>query len=222
VAIRDILARIGGSRTDTAPVSPELLESPDLPPMTRPIQLADPEAEEVPEPLPLSSDEEVADLSLDAFGIRALILKVWARILDQEIWFVSSEKEVQILQDRGVLRKEIFTAHELTDLLEVFQKDPEKACLVLEAKQFFGGSLQIKEDGTSAEELGVRVHDLDIEEALFRRYWHTLPDKRLAAKKWFETVLWFADFRELSGEAIPPLIVRCGDLFEVPEQGVIE
>ena len=222
MAIRDILAKIGGSRTDTAPISKEFPDLPALPPMTGRKQLVDPEAEEVPEPLPLSSDEEVADLSLDAFGNRALILKVWARILDQEIWFVSSEKEVQILQARGVPREEIFTAQELIDLLEVFQKDPEKAWLVLEAKRFFGGSLRIEEGGISPDEPGVCVHDIDTEEALFRRYWHTLPDKRLAAEKWFETVLWFADFRGLPGEAIPPLIVRCGDLFEVPGQEAIE
>ncbi len=221
MAIRDILAKIGGSRTDTAPVPPELLESPDLPPMTRPIQLADPEAEEVPEPLPLSSDEEVADLSLDAFGNRALILKIWTRIFDQEIWFVSADKEVQTLQGRGVPREEIFTAQELTDLLEVFQGDPEKAWLVVEAKQLFGGSLWIKEGGMSADEPGVCVHDLDTEAALFRRYWHTLPDKRLAARKWFETVLWYAEFRGLPGKATSSLIVRCRDLFEVPGKEVI-
>ncbi len=104
---------------------------------------------EVPPPEPASplSAEEVAALPLDAFAGRSLMLRVWARILDQEIWFVSGELQVQTLQDRGVPRGEIFTATELADLLKVVERDAEKTWLVLEAKKLFGGAMRIEGSG---------------------------------------------------------------------------
>ncbi len=95
-----------------------------------------------------SSAEEVAALPLDAFAGQSLMLRVWAQILDGEIWFVSGEAQVRILQGRGIPREEIYTARELADLLELFGRDPEKASFVLEAKRLFGGSLRLEEAGT--------------------------------------------------------------------------
>ncbi len=94
-------------------------------------------------PIPLSADE-VATLPLDAFAGRSLMLRVWAQILDAEIWFVSGEVQVRILQGRGIPREEIYTAQELADLLELFEQDAEKAWLVLEAKKLFGGSMRLE------------------------------------------------------------------------------
>ena len=100
------------------------------------------------EPASPSSAEDVAALPLDVFAGRSLMLRVWAQILDGEIWFVSGEAQVRILQGRGIPREEIYTARELADLLELFGRDPEKASLVLEAKRVFGGSLRLEEAGT--------------------------------------------------------------------------
>ncbi len=100
------------------------------------------------EPASPSSAEEVAALPLDAFAGRSLMLRVWAQILDAEIWFVSGEAQVRILQSRGIPREEIYTALELVDLLELFGRDPERASFVLEAKRLFGGSLRLEEAGT--------------------------------------------------------------------------
>ncbi len=97
-----------------------------------------------PEPVPPSSAEEVATLPLDAFAGRSLMLRVWAQILDAEIWFVSGEVQVRILQGRGIPREEIYTAQELADLLNVFEEDPDKAWLVVEAKKLFGGSMRLE------------------------------------------------------------------------------
>ncbi len=91
------------------------------------------------------SAEEVADLSLDTFGRLALTVKVWSRVLDGEIWFVSGEAEVQALQKQGVPREMIFAAQELIDLLSVFGRDPEVGRLVLEGKKLFKGSLRLEE-----------------------------------------------------------------------------
>ncbi len=96
------------------------------------------------EPASPSSAEEVATLPLDAFAGRSLILRVWAQILDAEIWFVSGEAQVRILQGRGIPREEIYTAQELADLLALFEQDAEKAWLVLEAKKLFGGSMRLE------------------------------------------------------------------------------
>ena len=90
----------------------------------------------------MEAADEVDALPLDAFGDQALILKVWAGILGQDIWFISGEAQVQILQERGVSRGEIFTARELTDLLKLFERDAEKARLVLEAKRLFEGAIR--------------------------------------------------------------------------------
>ncbi len=97
-----------------------------------------------PESASPPSAEEVATLPLDAFAGRSLMLRVWAQILDAEIWFVSGEVQVRILQGRGIPREEIYTAQELADLLELFEQDAEKAWLVLEAKKLFGGSVRLE------------------------------------------------------------------------------
>ena len=94
-------------------------------------------------PISLSADE-LAALSLGAFGDRSLMVKVWSRVLDQEVWFCSGEAQVRILQGRGAPRGEIFTAQELADLLELFEQDAEKVRLVLEAKKLFGGSMRLE------------------------------------------------------------------------------
>jgi len=93
---------------------------------------------------PSPSADEVAALPLDSFGSRSRIVKVWSRLLDGEIWFVSGEAQVRILQGRGIPREEIYTAQELADLLELFEQDAEKAWLVLEAKKLFGGSMRLE------------------------------------------------------------------------------
>ncbi len=128
------------------PVIPVIYESelPALSALTPSGRLADLEAEEAPEPSSASSAEEVAALPLDAFGSRSLMFKVWSRLLDEEIWFVSGEVQVRILQGRDVSREEIYTAQELADLLNVFEKDPDKAWLVVEAKKLFGGSMRLE------------------------------------------------------------------------------
>ena len=51
---------------------------------------------------------------------------------------------MRVLQERGVPRAEIYTAQEMADLLEVFERDAEKAQLVLDAKRLFGGSLLLE------------------------------------------------------------------------------
>ena len=121
------------SADEVGDLPPELASSVDLP-------------EQVPptEPSPSPSADEVAALPLDAFAGRSLMVKVWSRLLDGEIWFVSGEVQVRILQGRGVPRGEIFTGRELADLLELFDRDAEKARLVLEAKRLFEGSLRIE------------------------------------------------------------------------------
>ncbi len=93
-------------------------------------------------PPPDLSAEEVAALPLNEFAQRSLVLKVWSRVLDGEIWLVSGQAQVQTLQDRGTPREAIFTAQELTDLLELFERDAQSARLVLEAKRLFEGSIR--------------------------------------------------------------------------------
>ncbi len=96
------------------------------------------------EPVPPLSADEVAALPLDVFGGRSLVVKVWSSILDGNVWFVSGEAQVRVLQGRGVHRADIYIAQELTDLLDLFERDAEKAQLVLDAKRLFGGSLHLE------------------------------------------------------------------------------
>lgn len=93
-------------------------------------------------PAPLTADD-LATMPLAAFATRSLILRVWADLLGEEVWFVSREAQVQVLQRRGIPRGKIFTARELIDLLKLFRVDKRKALLVCEAKKLFGGSLRI-------------------------------------------------------------------------------
>ncbi len=135
-ALRRVLARLKAQGWAVA--------TQDLP--TEPDPQLDQGPRQVPptEPSPSPSADEVATLPLDAFASRSLMLRVWAQILDAEIWFVSGEAQVRILQDRGVPREAIYTAQELTDLLALFEQDAEKARLVLEAKKLFGGSMRLE------------------------------------------------------------------------------
>ena len=75
--------------------------------------------------------DEVAVLTLEDFATRSLSLQVYSELLNREIWFVSAEAEAQTLIDQGAARGDIFTAAELIDLLEIFQRDP-KNCLAVD------------------------------------------------------------------------------------------
>ncbi len=57
-----------------------------------------------------------------------------------------------------------------------------------------------------------RLADPDLEEALFRRYWATLPDKPLARRTWPSEVQWYCERKGLTAEIMPELVRRCQDL----------
>ncbi len=127
------LGRLANLNAEEGDFPPESASSVD-----RPEQVPSPEL-----PLPPSAEEVVA-LPLEVFGGRSLMVKVWSRLLDGEIWFASGEAQVRVLQGRGIPREDIYTAKELADLLELFEQDAEKARLVLEAKKLFGGSMRLE------------------------------------------------------------------------------
>lgn len=56
--------------------------------------------------------------------------------------------------------------------------------------------------------------DLDAEEALFRVYWRTLPDKALARRTWPSEVRWYCGQKDLNGWVEEELVWRCEDLVE--------
>ena len=98
-----------------------------------------------PEPRCLTPDE-VAVLTLEDFATRSLSLQVYSELLGREVWFVSSESEAHILLAQGASRGDIFTATELMDLFEVFQRDPKNGLAVIEAKAIFDGQLSLERD----------------------------------------------------------------------------
>ncbi len=166
-------------------------------------------------PISLSADE-LAALSLGAFGDRSLMVKVWSRVLDQEVWFCSGEAQVRILQGRGVPRGEIFTAQELTDLLDLFERDAEKARLVLEAKKLFGGTMRLEDPPVEFHppSMVTDTKALDTEETLFRTYWKTLPDKALARRTWPSDVRYYCQAKGLGLEVLEELERRCRNLLD--------
>ena len=90
--------------------------------------------------------DEVAVLTLEDFAIRSLSLQVYSQLLGREIWFVSGETQAQTLINQGAARGDIFTAAELIDLLEIFQRDPKNCLAVIEAKTLFDGHLWLEGD----------------------------------------------------------------------------
>ncbi len=83
-------------------------------------------------------------MPLAAFATGSLIIRVWAAVLGEDIWFVSAEAQVQFLPSLGIPRKNIFSAQELMNLLKLFGVDKEKAWMVYEAKKLFGGSVRLE------------------------------------------------------------------------------
>ncbi len=59
-----------------------------------------------------------------------------------------------------------------------------------------------------------RFAALDEEEALFRVYWRTLPDKALARRTWPSEVRWYCGQKDLDGWVEEELVRRCEDLRE--------
>ncbi len=52
------------------------------------------------------------------------------------------------------------------------------------------------------------------EEALFRVYWRSLPDKDLARRAWYSTLKYYCSEKELGPESMEALERRCQDLRE--------
>ena len=168
-------------------------------------------------PPPDLSAEEVAALPLDVFGGRSLVVKVWSRVLDGEIWFASGEAQVRVLQERGVPREEIYTAQEMADLLKVFERDAEKVRLVLEAKKLFGGTMRLEDPPVEIHPPSLATDTkalVDTEETLFRTYWNTLPDKARARRTWPSEAQWYCQQKGLDVQIMEKLEHRCQDLRE--------
>ncbi len=55
---------------------------------------------------------------------------------------------------------------------------------------------------------------LDTEEALFRVWWWTLPDKNLARQRWRSTLSWYCQEKSLEPEMRETLQQRVQDLWE--------
>ncbi len=88
--------------------------------------------------------DEVVVLTLEDFANRSLSLQVHSDLLGRQVWFVSGESEVWTLLAQGASRGDIFTATELMDLFEVFQRDPENGLAIIEAKALFDGQLSLE------------------------------------------------------------------------------
>ncbi len=56
--------------------------------------------------------------------------------------------------------------------------------------------------------------DLDAEEALFRMWWRTLPDKGLAQRTWCSTLSWYCQEKGFGPEMLEALKQRLRDLWE--------
>jgi hypothetical protein len=57
-----------------------------------------------------------------------------------------------------------------------------------------------------------RLAALEEEEALFRLYWRTLPNKTLARRTWPSQVRWYCEQKGLGQEMMDALNWRCRDL----------
>ncbi len=61
-----------------------------------------------------------------------------------------------------------------------------------------------------------RLADLDVEEALFRIWWRTFPDKNLARRRWRSTLSWYCQEKSLEPEMRETLQQRVQDLWQAP------
>ncbi len=61
-----------------------------------------------------------------------------------------------------------------------------------------------------------RLASLDAEEALFRVWWCTLPDKNLARRRWRATLSWYHREKGFGPEMLEALEQRVQDLWETP------
>ena len=61
-----------------------------------------------------------------------------------------------------------------------------------------------------------RWAELDAEEALFRVWWRTLPDKNLARRTWHSTLTWYCEEKSLELEMQEALQQRVQDLWQAP------
>ena len=59
-----------------------------------------------------------------------------------------------------------------------------------------------------------RLADLDAEEALFRTYWKTIPDKTRARRTWPSELRYYCRVKRLGVEMMHELEKRCPDLRE--------
>ena len=58
-----------------------------------------------------------------------------------------------------------------------------------------------------------RWAELDAEEALFRVWWRTLPDKNLARRTWHSTLTWYCQEKGFGPETLKALKRRVRDLW---------
>lgn len=89
---------------------------------------------------PAVESDPLLGMSLDVFRSRSLILRVWSKVLDEGIYFVSGEAQVQALLEQGISRGKIYSAQELLALLELPGLSGEGVKLIHEAKQLFSGT----------------------------------------------------------------------------------
>ncbi len=89
----------------------------------------------------------------------------------------------------------------------------EMAQLPLEAREVPASRYQDLHLTLSPTDLG-RLADLDAEEALFRLYWKTLPDKARARRTWPSEAQWYCQQKGLDAQIMEKLEHRCQDLRE--------
>ena len=96
---------------------------------------------EAPFTLSTSPVDRLVSMPLTTFAVSSLVLRLWSRVLDEQIWFVSGEAEMQSLMGKGVPRRKIHTAQELLTLLNLPWMDRERLKRIHEAKELFSGTV---------------------------------------------------------------------------------
>ncbi len=83
----------------------------------------------------------IPDLPLETFARWNLRLKVWSELLNDTVWFVSTEEGIKVLLEEGVQRGSIYTAGELLVLINMLNLTGDQVKKIHEAKQLFYGYL---------------------------------------------------------------------------------
>ena len=90
----------------------------------------------------LPSPQELDQMILEEFAQSHLIVCLWSRLLQKEIWFVSGMDEASALHFQGKTPAQVYTAHELEMLLKLCAKNLEEIHYLFNAIKFFNGTIK--------------------------------------------------------------------------------